>query len=73
MIFGDLRNRAYLRRGVRALESIAESLRTISTIEADKHANLKPLPRPTEFGEFNLEEAEKRWAEQQAEDNVERG
>lgn len=61
--FANLRLLAFARRITRAIESIADSLRTLARISADEWAkeNAPRPPRKMEFGSFDVEEANKRY------------
>lgn len=66
-IFQELRALVFLRRIARALEMIALAQAELAEIAAAQHAarTVKKKPRVTEFGSFDVEDANKRWAKEQ--------
>jgi hypothetical protein len=65
-IFTSLRYLAYARRAVRALERIALAEMQLANIAREQHENLtrRKKPRPTEFGEFDVNDANARYAKE---------
>jgi hypothetical protein len=65
--FANLRILAFVRRGVRALESISDSQRTLAKLAEDaweeKHA--PHLSKKMEFGTLNVEEVNTRYHNEQ--------
>lgn len=72
-IFANLRLLAYVRRAVRALESLAESQHTLATITAEDHAHAHRRSARTQlsFEPFDQTEANRRWKTQREEAMVE--
>lgn len=65
-IFSELRSLVFLRRIARAQERIAavhEERLTHDRVQWQRE--VRRNPRPTEFGAFDVEAANKRWAEEQ--------
>lgn len=71
-MFANLRNRSLLRRGVVALESIAESLALLARVEADKFSHVALPPRKVEYGTLDVAESERQWRESQSAEEMER-
>jgi len=66
--FTNLRILAFCRRAVRAIESIAESQKTLAHLaESDWAARSAPKARnPADFSAFDPQVASKRWREEQS-------
>jgi hypothetical protein len=64
-IFGGLRIIVYLRRIAIALERGEDALNELRVIERERWAREtksgRPKPQPTEFGTFDIDEANDRW------------
>jgi hypothetical protein len=78
VIFASLRLLGLVRRGIRALESLAKSQSILASLAEKQELRatkdlIRPKPRPTELGLMDINETERRWQEQQTRDNVERG
>lgn len=65
-IFANLRFIVLARRGVIALERLADAHADIAKVYVEdyKRANSRTKPRPTEFGQMDVESVEKKYAEQ---------
>jgi hypothetical protein len=66
-LWNGLRALVFLRRGVRALERIADAQQELAEIERARHdrETMKRRPRATEFGSFDVEESNARWRKEQ--------
>ena len=64
-LFACLRIVALLRRIARASERQAMALELLARVESDRweRENIRPKPRPTEFGHLDASEADKQWRE----------
>jgi hypothetical protein len=66
--YASLRIIAFLRRGIVALESLAESQRTLAKLAEDDWAEKnvpKRVDRKVDIGTFDPQAASERWEEQQ--------
>jgi len=63
----SIRTLVFLRRSARALERIADAQQELAEIARARfnRENVKRLPRATEFGSFDVAEANSRWQKEE--------
>lgn len=66
-LWSNLRALVFLRRGVRALERIADAQSELAEIERSRHNReiVKKKPKVTEYASFDVEESNKQWRKEQ--------